>query len=104
MTQEEPLLAPLAADIALLTSALDEAVRELSGERALDLVRELREAAIKLRKGQLPGGREHFAQTIAELSLDDLGQIARAFTQWFHLVNAAEEHHRVRMLRRHDAS
>jgi phosphoenolpyruvate carboxylase len=104
MTQEDPLHAPLTADIALLTSALDEAVRELSGARALDLVRELREAAIKLRKGQLHGGREQFAQTIAELSLDDLAQVARAFTQWFHLVNAAEEHHRVRMLRRHDAS
>jgi phosphoenolpyruvate carboxylase len=104
MTQEDPLHAPLTADIALLTSALDEAVRELSGERSLDLVRELREAAIKLRKGQLTGGREQFAQTIAELNIDDLAQVARAFTQWFHLVNAAEEHHRVRMLRRHDAS
>jgi phosphoenolpyruvate carboxylase len=104
MTQEDPLHAPLAADIALLTGALDDAVRELSGERGLELVRELRKDAIQLRKGQLAGGREHFAQTIAKLSLDDLGQVARAFTQWFHLVNAAEEHHRVRMLRRHDPS
>ena len=94
--------APLAADIALLTTTLDGAVAELSGERVLAIVRNLRDSAIKLRKGQLDGGRERLSQQVSDLSLDDLSQVARAFTQWFHLVNAAEEHHRVRMLRRHD--
>ena len=94
--------APLAADIALLTNTLDDAIAELSGERVLSVVRTLRESAIKLRRGQLDGGREHFSQLVGALSVDDLGQVARAFTHWFHLVNAAEEHHRVRMLRKHD--
>jgi phosphoenolpyruvate carboxylase len=105
MSKEDPQdaqAAPLAQDIALLTQTLDDAVLELSGARGLALVQGLREAAIKLRKGELEGGRERFAQRMAELSLDDMGQVARAFTQWFHLVNAAEEHHRVRLLRRHD--
>ncbi len=102
MSQEEPQDAPLAKDIALLTQKLDDAVLELSGARGLALVQGLRDAAIKLRQGELEGGRERFAQRFAALSLEDIGQIARAFAQWFHLVNAAEEHHRVRLLRRHD--
>jgi phosphoenolpyruvate carboxylase len=102
MSTEETQDAPLARDIALLTNTLDDAVRELSGTRGLEIVRSLRDAAIQLRQGTLEGGRERFAQLVSGLSLDDLGLLARAYTQWFHLVNAAEEHHRVRLLRRHD--
>lgn len=102
MSTEETQDAPLARDIALLTSALDDALKELSGSRGLEIVRTLRDAAIQLRHGTLEGGRERFAQLVGALSLDDLGLLARAYTQWFHLVNAAEEHHRVRLLRRHD--
>jgi phosphoenolpyruvate carboxylase len=101
MTRTEADDAPLDANIALLTEALDRAIAELSGPRALALVRELRAAAIHMRAGKLAGGRERFHQLVADLELDDLGQVARAFTQWFHLVNAAEEQHRVRLLRRH---
>jgi phosphoenolpyruvate carboxylase len=107
MSKEDPQeaqSAPLVQDIALLTHALDDAVLELSGKAGLARVQGLRDAAIKLRKGELEGGREKLAQTMAELSLEDIGQVARAFTQWFHLVNAAEEHHRVRLLRRHDSA
>ncbi|HEX6239846.1 MAG TPA: phosphoenolpyruvate carboxylase, partial [Polyangiales bacterium] len=102
MSTEETQDAPLARDIALLTTILDDAVQELSGARGLQVVRSLRDAAIKLRQGSLEGGRERFAQLVGALSLEDLGLLARAYTQWFHLVNAAEEHHRVRLLRRHD--
>src|SRR5690606_2793406 len=35
------------------------------------------------------------------LSVEQLAELARAFTLWFHLVNAAEEQHRIRLLRRH---
>jgi phosphoenolpyruvate carboxylase len=46
--------------------------------------------------------REHFAARFAALDLEQLTNVARAFTQWFHLTNTAEEQHRVRMLRRYD--
>jgi phosphoenolpyruvate carboxylase len=92
----------LETDIALLTTRLDRAIRELSGKEALAIVRELRESATAMRESHRPEEREAFARRIAALDLAQLTNVARAFTQWFHLTNAAEEHHRVRMLRRYD--
>ena len=94
--------APLEADIAMLTARLDATIAELSDPSVLELVRSLRDDAIALRKRYPGGGREHFHQRIAALNVEQLADVARAFTQWFHLVNAAEEQHRVRLLRRHD--
>jgi phosphoenolpyruvate carboxylase len=102
MTRTQPDDAPLNANIALLTDVLDGAVAELSGPEALKRVRDLRASAIALRAGELAGGRAQFQKLISALSLEQLGDLARAFTQWFHLVNAAEEQHRIRLLRRHD--
>ncbi|MET0284583.1 MAG: phosphoenolpyruvate carboxylase [Polyangiales bacterium] len=97
----QPDDAPLDADVAMLTKVLDSAIAELSGTETLARVRELRSAAIALRDGQLEGGRARFQKLISGLKLEEIGDLARAFTQWFHLVNAAEEQHRIRLLRRH---
>jgi phosphoenolpyruvate carboxylase len=97
----QPDDAPLDTDVAMLTKVLDTAIAELSGNETLARVRELRTAAIALRDGQLEGGRARFQKLISSLKLEELGDLARAFTQWFHLVNAAEEQHRIRLLRRH---
>ncbi len=94
--------APLEEDVALLTRMLDAAIEEHAGPRVVSLVRSLRAEAEALRKGTLEGGRARFEEHLEALSLEDLGEVARAFTLFFHLVNAAEEQHRVRMLRRHD--
>lgn len=81
----------------------DRALAGLSGRDALDPVRELREAAIELRSGRVgPQARARFAERLAALDDERLAEMARAFTHWFHPVNAAEEVQRVRRLRRHD--
>jgi phosphoenolpyruvate carboxylase len=103
MRQEPQDDAALTRDIALLTQILDEAVDEVAGSEPLALVRRLRTEAIALRKGELPGGRGAFHASIGALTTDELALVARAFTHWFHLVNAAEEQHRIRLLRRHNA-
>jgi phosphoenolpyruvate carboxylase len=91
------------ADIELLSAALDAATRELSGEATLARVRALRDAAIELRRRDAPkDARKRFAESLAALDDEALAEVARAFTHWFHLVNAAEEVQRVRLLRRYD--
>lgn len=89
------------ADIELVGDALDAAIRELSGPRTLELLDELRRAAIAMRAGS-GETRARFSQRFARLDDDSLGEIVRAVTAWFHLVNAAEEVQRVRLLRRYD--
>jgi len=94
----------LREQVRLLGRTLGETVAELHGEPALDLVERLRQAAHALRRGALPGGREAFRASVAALGTAELELLAEAFTDFFHIINAAEEQHRTRMLRRRDAS
>src|SRR5688500_12189526 len=91
-------------DLQLLDELLAEAVREQSGNAALAQVDHIERSAIALRAGELPGGRDAFAAEVARLDLESLELVGRAFTLLFHLFNAAEEQHRIRVLRRRDRS
>ncbi len=93
---------PLRDQIRLLGQILGETVAELHGPGALDLVEGTRRAAVALRQGSLPGGREAFAATVASRSLEELELLASAFTDFFLLINSAEEQHRIRVLRDRD--
>ena len=92
----------LLRDLGLLDQLLGDTVRGQSGEAALALVEGLEADALALRRGGLEGGRDRFASRFAQLGLDDLHLVGRAFTLLFHLFNAAEEQHRIRILRRRD--
>src|SRR5437762_1763725 len=96
MAQIEAERALLHADIELLTRALDLAVEHISGNAALAVVRRLRQEAIAMRAGEPGATRERLGHDIAALDVEQLGIVARAFTLWFHLTNAAEEQARVR--------
>jgi phosphoenolpyruvate carboxylase len=100
MTHE--LADELVADLQLLDQLLADTVLARSGDEALALVDGIERDAIELRAGQLEGGRDRFAARMAELDLDSLELVGRAFTLLFHLFNAAEEQHRIRALRRRD--
>jgi phosphoenolpyruvate carboxylase len=86
----------------LLIGLLDETVAESFGGEALALVQRVREAAVALRAGKHGSGRDGFAADIARLDTSELELLARTFGQLFHLLNAAEEQHRIRALRRRD--
>ncbi|MCO5171866.1 MAG: phosphoenolpyruvate carboxylase [Planctomycetes bacterium] len=92
----------LGHDVRLLGDLLGETLAEQRGPAALALIEDVRHAAIALRQGALAGGRDAFAGKLAALDLDALEQVSRTFTRYFHLINAAEEQHRVRALRRRD--
>ncbi len=86
---------------------LDEIICELSGDAALALVQSLRREAIELRRDDErddgdDGARDALAARLAALDGPTLEMVARTSTLWFHLVNAAEEQHRIRVLSRRE--
>jgi phosphoenolpyruvate carboxylase len=95
--------AALREEIRHLGRLLGETLAELRGPGALARTEPMRQAAVALRQGRLPGGRDAFAASIAALELSELELLAEGFTDFFHLENAAEEQHRARALRARDA-
>ena len=89
---------PLRNEIEILTQTLDEVLSEQIGEERLALVREIRELGSRRRAGA-PGAEEKLAARIASLSLEEAKIVIRALSIWFDLVNLAEDHQRIRVLR-----
>jgi phosphoenolpyruvate carboxylase len=111
-------------DVRLLGDLLGEVLRESGGQELLDDTERLRRAVIGARHqppgpgaaapgadGAGPGGPgaaqpdpagDEIAALVASWPLDRAELVARAFTVYFHLINLAEELHRVRALRARD--
>jgi phosphoenolpyruvate carboxylase len=92
-------------DVRLLGDLLGDVIREsaLAGPELLADVEELRQAVIEARHGT--GQRrtgDDITALVASWDIDRAEQVARAFTVYFHLVNLAEEHQRIRILRERD--
>src|SRR5436305_10883195 len=92
--------APLRDEVRLLGALLGEVVAESGGAGLFDDVERLRVAA---RDARRDGDPDAPRRIVDELSIERAEQVARAFTVLFHLVNLAEERHRVRVLRQRDA-
>jgi phosphoenolpyruvate carboxylase len=106
MTSEDD---QLSRDVGLWGRLLGDVLREQEGAAGFDLVEELRARTKALRAHDAPP--PDFGAAGQELlercrTLDDASvrRLVRAFTLYFHLVNVAEEHHRLRVLRQRDAS
>ncbi|HVT21453.1 MAG TPA: phosphoenolpyruvate carboxylase [Mycobacteriales bacterium] len=91
--------APLHDDVRRLGALLGQVVAESDGTDLYDDVERLRRACRDVRRGE-PG--DDPAALVAALPLQQAERVARAFTVLFHLVNLAEERHRVRVLRSRD--
>jgi phosphoenolpyruvate carboxylase len=91
---------PLRRDVRLLSSMLGDVLVEYTGRELLDDVERLRLAVISARHGETK--IEEVAAIVESWSLERAELVARAFTVYFHLVNLAEEHHRIRTLRERD--
>ncbi|MDP9330922.1 MAG: phosphoenolpyruvate carboxylase [Actinomycetota bacterium] len=97
--RERPLPDPLRRDVRLLTTLLGDAIAESGGPELLADVERLRTATIALRTRPSPQRRRSVVALVAALDPARAEDVIRAFTAYFQLVNAAEEHHRVRTLR-----
>ncbi|HEY9409893.1 MAG TPA: phosphoenolpyruvate carboxylase [Jiangellaceae bacterium] len=95
----------LRADVRLLGEALGEVLREYGGPALLDDVERLRELAIAAHHEDETVADDAATQAerlVESWPLERAEEVARAFTVYFHLVNAAEEYHRIRSLRAGD--
>ncbi len=88
-------------DVRLLGDLVGEALREQGGAYVFEAVEHTRLAAIALRAGDpAPAAQEAPLLTwIGRQSTRRLLQVVRGFSIYFHLINLAEQHHRVRTLR-----
>ncbi|HEY0584401.1 MAG TPA: phosphoenolpyruvate carboxylase, partial [Chloroflexota bacterium] len=96
VTRAEPI-DRLRDDVRLLGELVGDVLREQGGTDLFEDVEFVRQAAIELRSS---GGSDQALLRWAEQqSTLRLLQLVRAFSVYFHLINLAEQHHRVRTLR-----
>ena len=93
----------LRADVRLLGGMLGQVLTESVGADLLEDVERLRSLTIAAYDEDGSASIEAAEALIETFTLERAEQVARAFTCYFHLVNLAEEHHRVRILRRREA-
>lgn len=91
----------LRRDVSVLGGLVGEVLREQGGDALFDAVEHLRRETIALRATPEPDPvREAVLRAwVEEQSDSTLLTIVRAFSVYFHLINLAEQHHRVRVLR-----
>jgi phosphoenolpyruvate carboxylase len=92
----------LRADVRLLGELLGQVLTEYGGSDLLADVETLRHAVIAARSGDAEVRADEIARLVAGWSVARADSVARAFTVYFHLVNLAEEHQRIRILRDRD--
>ncbi|GAC1695955.1 MAG: phosphoenolpyruvate carboxylase [Ktedonobacteraceae bacterium] len=109
--------APLRRDIRTLGDALGQAIRRHGGDTMYDTVEQLRHVCKRLRdysfklsqdstntqlKAEIATLDQDITRIVQSCSLDTAIGVIRAFTIYFHLVNTAEQYHRIRRRRIHE--
>jgi phosphoenolpyruvate carboxylase len=93
----------LSDDVNLLGGILGDVLRASGGERAFTLTESARALAKARRSGDLAAGANLDA-FVHELRDDDAETLVRAFTNYFQLINLAEDSERIRRIRRREAT
>jgi phosphoenolpyruvate carboxylase len=88
----------LAHDVSFLGRILGDVLREQGGSDLFDAVEGLRQACRHRRHHACEAARLEIEARVASMGDNQMGQVVRAFTVYFHLINMAEENHRLRRL------
>ncbi len=99
---EQELPERMRADVRMLGALLGRVLRESGSPGLFEDVERLRLATIAAYTDDSPEAFERAAAVAESFSIERADEVARAFTVYFHLVNLAEEHQRVRVLRERD--
>jgi phosphoenolpyruvate carboxylase len=89
---------PLAREVSFLGRILGDVLREQGGSELFEAVEQLRVACRHHREYHCGEARDEIARLVEALSPTGARDVVRAFTMYFHLINMAEEHHRIRRL------
>jgi phosphoenolpyruvate carboxylase len=90
---------PLRDDVRRLGTLLGETLRRQEGEDLYRRVERVRACAKDARRRS--NGFHDLADELGSMPLDAVVPVARAFAQFLHLANVAEEYHRIRRRRAH---
>ena len=91
--------APLRYDIRLLGRILGETLRVQEGEEVFDLVEHIRRSGVQFHRDADEGARQELQSTMSRLPTGRAIRIIRAFAQFSHLANLAEDQHHIRRTR-----
>src|ERR1700736_119410 len=111
--------APLRQDVRILGNALGQAIQRHGGHHVFDMVERLRHNCKRLRdcterlsqasptesvqlQSEITALSQEIMQIVNSCDLDTAIDVIRAFTIYFHLVNTAEQYHRIRRRRDHE--
>ncbi len=100
--QETDLTSALSADIKLLAGLLGVVIREQHGDDAFELVEQVRSNAKGRRRGDQTA-EDALRTTIDGLDVKSLRVLTKAFSNYFQLINIAEDQQRIRVLRSREA-
>ncbi|MEZ4668768.1 MAG: phosphoenolpyruvate carboxylase [Anaerolineae bacterium] len=93
---------PLSNDIRLLGNLLGAIIHEQHGSAAYDLVEKVR-AAAKARRNDDPQAAEELTAVISTIDLEQARILIKAFSNYFQLINIAEDLQRIRTLRQRES-
>lgn len=88
----------LARDVSLLGTILGDVLREQGGAELFEAVEGLRLACKRRRQNPSAESEREVERRVQALSPQLALDVVRAFTTYFHLINMAEEHHRLRRI------
>ena len=96
--QDTDLSSAMSADVKLLGGLLGVVIREQHGENAFNLVELVRGEAKDRRRGDAEA-EAALQATIEQLDAPSLDVLIKAFSNYFQLINIAEDQQRIRVLR-----
>jgi phosphoenolpyruvate carboxylase len=99
---EQEIPERMRADVRMLGTLLGRVLRESGSPGLYEDVERLRIATIQAYTDETPEAFARAAAIADSFTVERADEVARAFTAYFHLVNLAEEHQRVRILRERD--